>query len=91
MARLPRIADLDGSSTGTGFYLCIRKERRTGQKGGVFLTLVLQDVSGEMDAKVFTEVDSADAQFDAGEFVAVQGRGNLFNQRLELIDRKSVV
>ena len=85
MARLPRITDMDGSSTGTGFYLCIRKERRTGQKGGAFLALVLQDMSGQMDAKVFTDVESADGQFDAGEFVAVQGRGNLFNQRLELI------
>jgi 3'-5' exoribonuclease len=84
MARLPRIAEIDANSNGTGFFLCSRKERRTGQKGG-FLALVLQDVSGEIGAKVFTEADTLDAQFDAGEFVAVQGRGNLFNQRLELI------
>ena len=84
MARLPRIADMDGSSTGTGFYLVTRKERRTGQKGA-FLALVLQDVSGELGAKVFTDVEISDAQFEAGEFVAVQGRGNLFNQKLELI------
>ena len=84
MARLPRIADMDGSSSGTGFYLVTRKERRTGQKGA-FLALVLQDVSGEIGAKVFTDVETSDAQFDAGEFAAVQGRGNLFNQKLELI------
>lgn len=84
MARLPRITDMDGSSNGTGFYLCARKERRTGQKGA-FLALLLQDVSGEIGAKVFTEVEASDAQFEAGEFVAVQGRGNLFNQKLELI------
>ena len=87
MARLPRIAEIDGASNGAGFFLCTRKERRTGQKGA-FLALVLQDVSGEIEAKVFTEVDAADAQFGAGEFVAVQGRGNLFNQRLELILEK---
>lgn len=84
MARLPRIAATDGSSNGTGFFLCTRKERRTGQKGA-FLALNLQDVSGEIGAKVFTDVELSDAQFDAGEFVAVQGRGNLFNQKLELI------
>jgi 3'-5' exoribonuclease len=84
MARLSRIRDLDASSNGMGFFLCTRKERRTGQKGP-FLALVLQDVSGEIGAKVFTDVEASDAQFDAGEFVAVQGRGNLFNQRLELI------
>lgn len=82
--RLPRITELDANSAGTGFFLCARKERRTG-RGGAFLVLSLQDVSGEVSAKVFQDVDLNDAQFDAGEFVAVQARGNLFNQRFELI------
>jgi 3'-5' exoribonuclease len=84
MPRLPRIAELDASSAGTGFFLCARKERRTG-RGGAFLVLLLQDVSGEIGAKVFMDVDANDPQFDVGEFVAVQGKGNLYNQRLELI------
>lgn len=84
MARLPRINELNGSSAGAGFFLCAKKERRTGRTG-TFLVLVLQDTSGSIDAKVFQDVDVASAQFDAGEFVAVQAKGNLFNQRLELI------
>jgi len=84
MARLPRVAELTAGSSGTGFFLCARKERRNG-RGGPFLALLLQDVSGEISAKVFQDVEQADAQFEAGEFVAVQGHGNLFNQRLDLI------
>jgi 3'-5' exoribonuclease len=84
MARLPPIAKIDGNSAGTGFFYCVRKERRTG-RGGPFLVLLLQDVSGEIDAKVFQDVDVHDQQFEAAEFVAVQGRGNLFNHRLELV------
>jgi len=84
MARLPKIAEIVAASNGTGFFLCVRKERRNGAKGP-FLAIVLQDVSGEIGAKVFTDVDVADQQFDVGEFVAVQGRGNLFHDRLELI------
>ena len=84
MPRLPRVAEIDGSSNGSGFFLCARKERRTG-RSGPFLVLVLQDVSGAIDAKVFGDADSLSAEFDAGEFVAVQGKGNLFNGRLELI------
>jgi 3'-5' exoribonuclease len=84
MARLPRIAELEPSSAGGGFFLCARKERRIG-RGGPFLVLLLQDVSGEIGGKVFTDVDVADPQFEAGEFVAIQGKGNLFNQRLEII------
>lgn len=52
---------------------------------GPFLVLVLQDLSGEIDAKVFHDVDQLDQEFDAGEFVAVQGKGNVYNARTELI------
>src|SRR5262245_708982 len=86
--RLPRIAELDEQSAGTGFFLCARKERRTGRDGGAFLSLMLQDVSGDVPAKVFLDVDVNDAQFDAGEFVAVQARGNVHHQRFELIVEK---
>ncbi len=74
MGRLPRISELDAASSGTGFFLCARKDRRTG-RGGPFLVLLLQDVSGEIRAKVFQDVEATDAQFEVGEFVAVQGRG----------------
>jgi len=84
MARLPRIAEVDAQSAGAGFFLCARKERRTGRTGP-YLVLTLQDVSGEIAAKVFQDADAVSEQFEAGEFVAVQGRANLFNQRLELI------
>jgi 3'-5' exoribonuclease len=84
MARLPPIAQLEASSSGAGFFLCARKERRVG-RGGPFLALVLQDASGEIGAKVFQDVETAELQFESGEFVAVQAKGNLFNQRLELV------
>jgi 3'-5' exoribonuclease len=84
MARLPNATNIDGSSVGTGFYLCARKERRTGRTGP-FLVLVLQDATGEIDAKVFQDVEASSQQFEAGEFVAVQGKGNVFNGRTELV------
>jgi 3'-5' exoribonuclease len=84
MARLPRIVEITAAASGTGYFLCVRKEKRTGRAGG-FLVLGLQDVSGEIVGKVFQDVDQNAEQFEAGEFVAVQGKGNLFNQRLELI------
>lgn len=84
MATLPRIADIGPASSGWGFFLCARKEVRTG-KSGVYLALELQDTSGDMKAKVFQDVDLLKDEFDAGEFVKVQGRGNVFNQKLELV------
>lgn len=84
VARLPKASAIDGSSVGSGFFLCTKKERRTG-RSGAFLVLQLQDTSGSIDAKVFQDVDASSVQFDAGEFVLVQGKGNVFNQRVELV------
>ena len=84
MARLPRIADLDANASGWGFFLCARKDVRSGRSGD-YLALVLQDVSGEIRAKVFQDVETTKQEFDAGEFVKVQGRGNSFNQQVELV------
>jgi 3'-5' exoribonuclease len=84
MNRLPRILDLEATSAGWGFYLCARKELRTG-RGGTFLTLLLQDHSGEIPAKIFQDVDALSAEFETGEFVKVLGKGNVYNDRLELV------
>ena len=83
--KLPQIAMLQASSAGTGFYLCIRKDVRTSRNGDEFLTIVLQDISGEIAGKVFNEVDTLKQEFEAGEFVKIQARGSLYNQRLELV------
>ena len=87
MPRLPRIIDLDASSNGWGFFLCARKDLRSG-RSGEYLSLLLQDATGEVRAKVFQDVDVAKLEFDAGEFVKVQGRGNSFNQQIELVLEK---
>jgi 3'-5' exoribonuclease len=88
MGRLPFIGDLDETSSGFGFYLCARKEVRTGRGGGDFITMMLQDVSGQIAAKIFDDVDVLKEEFDAGEFVKVQGRGNRHQQKLELVVEK---
>ena len=85
MARLPRIAELDQAASGWGFFLCARKDLRSGRSGTEYLDLILQDASGEIRAKVFQDVDTVKLEFDAGEFVKAQGRANLFHGRLEII------
>jgi 3'-5' exoribonuclease len=85
MTQLPRIAELTGAAAGWGFFLCSKKELRSGKTGSNYIALVLQDISGEIKAKVFQDVDVLKDEFDAGEFVKIQARGNLFNQKLELV------
>ena len=84
MNRLPHIQQIVAASAGWGFFLCARKEIRTGRNGD-YMAVVLQDISGEIRGKVFQDVDALKEEFEAGEFVKVQARGNSFNQRLELV------
>jgi 3'-5' exoribonuclease len=81
---LPPLRRLTADANGVGFFLCIQKEVRPG-KNGEFLTLTLQDATGRMVARVFDDVDRLKHEFDAGEFVKVKARANVYNDRLQLI------
>jgi 3'-5' exoribonuclease len=83
--RLPRLAELTPDSAGWGFFLCTSKERRTGRSGSDFLVLTLQDVSAQLTAKILDGAERFDAEFDAGEFVRVEGRGSSYDGRLQLV------
>lgn len=84
MARLPRLSELTTDDAGTGFFLCTLKEIRPTKVGGEFLDLRLQDASGQVVGRLFDEVSRYSAQFDAGDFVRVEGRGQTFNGQLQL-------
>ncbi len=85
MERLPRLASLTPDDSGWGFFLCAYKEVRTGRSGGEFLFLSLQDATAQVAAKVMTDADRFKNEFDAGEFVRVEGRGSLYNGQVQLV------
>jgi 3'-5' exoribonuclease len=86
MAKLPRIASLENEQTGTAFYLCLSKEQRASLSGTSYITVVLQDVTGQIPAKLFQqEAEQYGPQFEAGEFVKVEARTNVYRGRMELI------
>ena len=49
------------------------------------MALQLQDATGQIDGKVFQDVERLQLEFDVGDFVKVQGRGNRFKDRTELL------
>ena len=85
MLRLPRLAALTPDTAGWGFFLCTGKELRTGRSGSEFLILTLQDVSAQVTGKIFDEVTRYQGEFDAGEFVRVEGRASLYNGQTQLV------
>ncbi len=84
MNRFPSLRKLTADVTGWGFYLCTAKELRPG-KNGEFLSLMLQDATGRIAGRVFDDVEHQKHEFEAGEFVKVQGRTSTYNGRLQLV------
>jgi 3'-5' exoribonuclease len=85
MQRLPKVASLNVDDSGWAFFLCTYKESRAGRSGSEFLFLSLQDSSGQIVAKLMADVDRYKDEFEAGEFVRVEGRASNYNGRVELI------
>lgn len=85
MNKLPKLASLVVEDSGWGYYLCTYKELRAGRSGSEFLFLSLQDSSAQMVAKLMTDVDRYKSEFDAGEFVRIEGRGSLYNGQMQLV------
>ena len=85
MSKLPKLSALSAEDAGWGFFLCSYTEIRTGRSGGEFLFLSLQDASAQVVAKVMTDVERFKGEFEAGEFVRVEGRGSLYNGQIQLV------
>jgi 3'-5' exoribonuclease len=81
---LPPIRHLTPDSAGVGFFVCTQKDVRPG-RNGEFLSLMLQDATGRIVARVFDDVDRLKGEFETGEFVKVRARANVYNDRLQLI------
>lgn len=84
MSRLPRICDLVAETTGWGYFLCLQKEVRAGRKSD-FLAITLADASGQIQARMFDQIDRYRQEFDAGEFVRAEARVDSFNNQPQLI------
>ena len=68
-----------------------RKARVTARSGKVFLVVGLGDRTGEVDARVFEQVDALEPTFQAGDLVLVRGHVTHFQGKpqilLEAVDR----
>ena len=85
MSKLPKLSALAVEDSGWGYFLCTYKEVRTGRSGSEFLFLSLQDASAQVVAKLLADVERFKSEFEAGEFVRVEGRGSLYNGQVQLV------
>ena len=67
------IADLEVGQNATGLFLVAHKDVRQKKGGDFFLSLTLADRSGEIDAKMWDNVDKVMDTFERDGFVRVKG------------------
>ena len=86
--RLPNIRVLAPEVEGWGFFLCTYKDVRQGRGGDLYIAVSLQDRTGLLRARIFTEAARLRDEFDSGDFVKVQGRTEVLNGRVQLVIEK---
>jgi 3'-5' exoribonuclease len=70
------------------FFLVKDKNYGIGKNGRTFLSLLAGDKTGQIDCRVWDNVDELNSQFEIGDFVKIKGAVQIYNQRKQLIVHK---
>ena len=82
------IRDLQPGTQITGVFLVQTKEVRQKKSGEPFLSLQLTDKSGDVDAKMWDNVEQVVDTFEKNDFVKVAGVPSVYNNRLQFTVHK---
>ncbi|MCU1325268.1 MAG: metal dependent phosphohydrolase [Bryobacterales bacterium] len=84
----PLVRDLKPNEVTTAIFLVQSKEIRQKKTGEPYLSLLLSDRSGEVDAKMWDGVPEVMETFERDDFVKVKGLAQLYNNRLQFTIHK---
>lgn len=62
-----------------------KKERLTSRGGAPYLAITLVDRTGEVDARVFENVDAAQAAFEVGDYLLIKGKVGHFHGKPQIV------
>jgi len=66
-------------------FKATRKEKAASRAGKPYLSLTLTDRTGEVDGRVFENVEAADTAFAQGDYLLLKGRVGQFHGKLQLV------
>lgn len=69
-------------------YLVREKNTGLGKNGRLFLTMLVGDVTGHIDTRVWDNVESLSQVFEVGDLVLIKGQVQIFQNRKQLIVHK---
>ncbi len=69
-------------------FLVKDKTKGIGKTGRTFLTLLIGDQSGQIEARIWDNVTELEDQFEIGDLVSIKGLIQVYNQRKQLVIHK---
>jgi 3'-5' exoribonuclease len=84
----PFVSELEPNRVITTSFLVHSKEIRQKKSGELYLSLLLADRTGELDAKMWDNVTEVLEEFDRDDFVKVKGLIQIFHNRPQLTVHK---
>jgi len=79
-----KLRDLKAGESFMGFYLIKSKRVKTTREGAIYLDIDLQDSSGSLNAKIWSDVDKYQAEFERGDVVKVEGVIEEYKEQLQV-------
>jgi len=79
------IADIKDRDSVNAVFLVKDKIMAMAKNGKPYMNLRLMDKSGDVDAKVWDNVDSLDKLFDKDDFVQVRGKASVYLNKLQVV------
>ncbi len=79
------VKDLKAGESVHTVFRAARKEKHTSRGGKSYLSLALVDRTGEVDGRVFDNVDGADQAFSADDFLLVKGKIGQFHGKSQIV------
>jgi 3'-5' exoribonuclease len=84
----PTVADLKAGKANGGLFLVQSKEVREGKTGKKYMSLTLMDSTGEIDARMWDNVETASVVFERDDFIRVEGETQEYQGKQQLIVHK---
>jgi 3'-5' exoribonuclease len=84
----PYVKELEADQTITGSFLVCSKEIRQKKTGDPYLSLLIGDRTGELDAKMWDNVAEVMETFERDDFVKIKGLLQIFHNRPQLTIHK---
>ncbi len=82
------IADLKDRDTVDSVFMVKEKTMAMAKNGKPYMNLKFMDKSGEIDGKLWDNVDELDKRFQKGDFVQIRGTASLYMGKMQLVAKE---